>query len=193
MVVSSGSGETEALPEVIGRAERGDGDAFAELYRRFSRRIQSLCFHLLGSREDAEDATSEVFLKMRGSLNRYDRSSPFPPWALSIATHHCLDRLRRRRRERRLFEADPAETSTAEASLSPLGELLVDEERGKLAQALAALPDRYRVPLVLRYQAEMSYDQIGTQIGMTPEQVGVALFRGKQRLRRALTPGSGKP
>ena len=190
MVASSASGEPEALSEVLERAARGEGEAFGELYRRFSRRVLGLCFHLLGSREDAEDATSEVFLKVRGALHRYDPSSPFRPWVLSIATNHCLDGLRRRRREGRLFEPDGDDATAPASGLSPLAELLADEERSRLTQALAALPERFRVPLALRYHAEMSYDEIATRLVISREQVGVALFRGKERLRRALDPSA---
>ncbi len=185
MVASSGSAEPEALAEVLARAERGESEAFGELYRRFSRRVFGLCFHLLGSREDAEDATSEVFLKVRGSFGRYDRSFAFPAWVTSIATNHCLDRLRRRSRESRLFEPE-AEQPPPGSGLSPLTELLADEQRATLARALAALPERYRIPLALRYHAEMSYGEIASRLGVTREQVGIALFRGKERLRRAL-------
>jgi RNA polymerase sigma-70 factor (ECF subfamily) len=192
MVASSGRGEPEALSAVVERAERGEGEAFGEIYGRFSRRVFGLCFHLLGSREDAEDATSEVFLKVRGALSRYDNSIPFGAWATSIATNQCLDRLRRRGREQRLFEPEPDETSIPAAGLSPLAELLAEEQRDTLARALAALPEHYRIPLALRYHAEMSYGEIATRLGVTREQVGVALFRGKERLRRALSP-EGQP
>lgn len=193
MVASSGSGEPEALSEVVARAARGEGEAFGELYRRFSRRVFGLCFHLLGSREDAEDATSEVFLKVRGAFHRYDSSLPFGSWALGIATNHCLDRLRRRRREGRLFESEPEETIAPATGLSPLAELLAEEDRSRLVHALAALPEGYRIPLALRYHAEMSYAEIADRLGTTREQVGVSLFRAKERLRRALTPGSPAP
>jgi RNA polymerase sigma-70 factor (ECF subfamily) len=191
MVASSGSAEPEALALVLARAERGESEAFGELYRRFSRRVFGLCFHLLGSREDAEDATSEVFLKVRASFGRYDRSFAFPAWVTSIATNHCLDRLRRRSRESRLFEPDSDRPVTTGRGLSPHTELLADEQRATLARALAALPERYRVPLALRYHAEMSYGEIASRLGVTREQVGIALFRGKERLRRAL--GEGEP
>jgi RNA polymerase sigma-70 factor (ECF subfamily) len=187
MVASSGSADFEALSEVITRAERGEGEAFGEIYRRFSRRIFSLSLHLLGSREDAEDATSEVFLKVRGALGRYDHSVPFGAWALSIAAHHCLDRLRRRRREGRLFEPEADDALPVSPAASPLAELMADEERSAVARALKALPERYRLPLVLRYHAEMSYLDIAERLGTTREQVGIALFRGKERLRRALS------
>jgi RNA polymerase sigma-70 factor (ECF subfamily) len=191
MVASSGSAEPEALALVLARAERGESEAFGELYRRFSRRVFGLCFHLLGSREDAEDATSEVFLKVRASFGRYDRSFAFPAWVTSIATNHCLDRLRRRSRESRLFEPDSDRPVATGRGLSPLTELLADEQRATLARALAALPERYRVPLALRSHAEMSYGEIASRLGVTREQVGIALFRGKERLRRAL--GEGEP
>jgi RNA polymerase sigma-70 factor (ECF subfamily) len=187
MVASSGSAEPDALAEVIARAQRGEGEAFGELYGRFSRRVFGLSLHLLGSREDAEDATSEVFLKMRGALGRYDHAVPFVPWAMAITANHCLDRLRRRRREGRIFEREAEEEVAQEASPtpSPLSEVIDEEQRSAVARALRALPERYRVPLALRYYAEMSYAEIAERLGTTHDQVGVALFRAKERLRRA--------
>jgi RNA polymerase sigma-70 factor (ECF subfamily) len=191
MVASSGRAGPDALSEVLERAKRGEGEAFGELYRAFSRRVFGLSLHLLGSREDAEDATSEVFLKVRGALSRYDPSVPFGAWAMSITTNHCLDRLRRRRRERRLFELEPVDAAPPAAGPSPLAELMDEEQRSAVSRALRALPDRYRVALVLRYHAEMSYGEIAERLGATRDQVGVALFRGKERLRRALA-GEGR-
>ena len=187
MVAGSVSGEDALLHDVLDRAQQGDGEAFGELYRRFSRRIFGLCLHLLGAREEAEDAAAEVFLRVRAALSRYDESVPLGAWLTRIATNHCVDRLRRRRRESRLFSADPEETLDARASEpSPLAEIMAEEERTALAAAVAALPDRYRVPLALRYYAEMTYDDIAERLGQTRQEVATSLFRAKQRLRRAL-------
>ena len=191
-MAESGNADNGALPELLGRAGRGDGDAFGEVYRRFSPRVFGLCLHLLGSREDAEDATSEVFLRVRAALDRYDRSVPFGAWARSIATNHCLDRLRRRSRETRLFDAELHEDAVTAGGPSPLEEVMAEEERGALLSALAALPDRYRVPLALRYHAELTYAEIARQLGLTREAVAVNLFRAKQRLRRALMQRTGE-
>jgi len=191
-VAESGNADNGALPELLGRAGRGDGEAFGEVYRRFSPRVFGLCLHLLGSREDAEDATSEVFLRVRAALNGYDRSVPFGAWASSIATNHCLDRLRRRSREIRLFDAEPIDDAATAAGPSPLEELMAEEERGTLLRALAALPDRYRVPIALRYHAELTYAEIADRLGLTREAVAVNLFRAKQKLRRALVRRPGE-
>jgi RNA polymerase sigma factor (sigma-70 family) len=64
-------------------------------------------------------------------------------------------------------------------------------DRAAVASALATLPDRYRVPLALRYYAEMSYDEIAERLGQTRQQVATGLFRAKQCLRRALARRRG--
>jgi RNA polymerase sigma-70 factor (ECF subfamily) len=188
MVADSGSGGDAALPEVVDRVGRGDAEAFGELYRLLAGRVRGLCLHLLGSREDAEDATSEVFLRVRVALGRYDRSVPFGAWLTSIATNLCIDRLRRRGREGRLFDPEPP-SEAADSQPSPLSELMAHEERAALGRAVAELPERYRVPLALRYYGEMSYDEIAARLGLTREQVAINLFRAKQRLRQALARG----
>jgi RNA polymerase sigma-70 factor (ECF subfamily) len=185
-MVAGSSPDDPELAEVIQRAREGDGEAFGGLYRRFSRRVLGLCLHLLGSREEAEDAASEVFLKVRAAIGRYDPSLPFRPWLIGIATKHCLDRLRRRRREQRLFEAEPEVPAGAtEPGPSPLAELLEEEGRAALRTAVAALPERYRLALALRYFAEMSYDEMAARLGWSRQRVAVTLFRAKQMLRRA--------
>jgi RNA polymerase sigma-70 factor (ECF subfamily) len=194
MVAGSVSAEDAPLHDVLDRAQRGDGEAFGELYRRFSRRVFGLCLHLLGAREEAEDAAAEVFLRVRAALSRYDRSVPLGAWLTKIATNHCVDRLRRRRRETRLFASEPEEAVEARASdPSPLAEIMAEEERATLAAAVAALPDRYRVPLALRYYAEMTYDDIAERLGQSRQEVATTLFRAKQRLRRALAPATEAP
>ena len=183
----AGSPAEDAVPaETVRRARQGDGDAFGELYRCFHRRVLGLCLHLLGNREDAEDATGEVFLRLRTALERYDDALPFRPWLTGVAARHCLDRLRRRRRERRIFETEREEPAPAgEPAASPLAILVAEEDRAAVASAIAALPEQQRVPLVLRYYGEMSYEEIAVRLDWTRTRVAVGLFRAKQRLRRA--------
>jgi RNA polymerase sigma-70 factor (ECF subfamily) len=180
-MVADNTAEDAVPAEVIRHAREGDSEALGD------RRVLGLCLHLLGKREDAEDATSEVFLKLRTALGRYDDALPFRPWLTGVAAKHCLDRLRRRRREQRLFETEREEPAAiVEPACSPLAGLLAEEGRGALVAAIAALPERQRVPLVLRYHGELSYDEIAKRLDWTRQRVAVSLFRAKQNLRRAL-------
>jgi RNA polymerase sigma-70 factor (ECF subfamily) len=131
-----------------------------------------------------------VFLRAREAIASYDPRRAFRSWLLAIASHHCIDRLRRRALEGRLFEpADLAEDTLPEAGPTPLGSALLRERRDQLFAALDALAPRQRAPLVLRYFAELSYDEIAALLGVSTREVGVLLFRAKLRLREALRGG----
>jgi len=175
------------------RARSGDGEAFGALFRTFERDVIRLCTHLLGSADEAEDATSEAFLRARRSLDGYDASQPFRRWLLSIAAHHAIDRLRRHATEKRLFHpTEPDVEATPAPGMSPLhGEL--NAERGRQVRtAVDALPDRYRAPLVLRYYADLDYESIAAQLDISRGQVATLLYRGRQRLRGLLQDAAGE-
>jgi RNA polymerase sigma-70 factor (ECF subfamily) len=178
---------------VIERARGHDDEALGEIYRRYVRRVFGLCRYMLESRESAEDATGEVFLKLQRSIESYDSSIPFPRWLLRVAGNQCIDVLRRRRRGRRMIvevEDGAAVMEATSSELSPLGAVISKEERVKVRDAIARLPENYRMPLVLRYYSELSYDEIAQQLGLEKNNVAALIFRGKQELRRRLAPRS---
>src|SRR5438132_13199828 len=115
------------LESVIERARGHDAEALGEIYRRYVRRVFGLCRYMLDSRESAEDATSEVFLKLQRSIESYDGSIPFPRWLLRVAGNQCIDALRRQRRGRRVIvevEDGAAVIEAASPDPSPLGAVI---------------------------------------------------------------------
>jgi RNA polymerase sigma-70 factor, ECF subfamily len=177
------------LESVIERARGHDAEALGEIYRRYVRRVFGLCRYMLDSRERAEDATGEVFLKLQRSIESYDGSIPFPRWLLRVAGNQCIDALRRQRRGRQVIVnvddgATVAEAVSAEPS--PLGAVMRKEERAQVRDAIARLPENYRLPLVLRYYSELSYDEIAQQLDLRRNYVAALIFRAKQELRRRL-------
>ena len=181
--------EAPDLENVIERARGHDAEALEEIYGRYVRRVFGLCHYMLDSRESAEDATSEVFLKLQRSIDSYDGSIPFPRWLLRVAGNQCIDALRRRQRGRQVIvEVEDATVLEAPSSeLSPLGAVIRTEERTQVRDAIARLPMNYRVPLVLRYFSELSYDEIAAQLNLQRNYVAALIFRAKQELRRKLT------
>ncbi len=177
------------LESVIERAQGHDAEALGEIYRLYGRRVFGLCRYMLESRESAEDATSEVFLKLQRSVESYDGSIPFLNWLLRVASNQCIDVLRRRKRGRLVFveveEGVALEAASSEPS--PLSAVLSTEERAQVRDAIAGLPENYRIPLVLRYYGELSYDEIAHQLGLQRNYVAALLFRAKQELRRKLS------
>src|SRR5690606_20950948 len=160
-----------------------------QLYRSHYRRVHGLCRQLLGRGGSAEDAAQEAFMRAYRAFDRYDPAQPFSAWIMSIASRHCIDVVRRRAKEARLFHDGGVgllEPESGEASA--LDALLSSERAAELKAAIDALPDKQRIPLVLAYYRDASYDEIGAALGITRSHVGVLILRAKQALRRQMLP-----
>ena len=176
---------------VVKTTESGESAAgfeFDETYRTHYRRILALCRYLLKSVYEAEDAAQEVFLRAYRNRSTIDESKSPLNWLLKTATNHCLDRLRRRRREVLFYEsADPDQVGPSRVSEDTL-EIMVRTEKGdRVRSAIQSLPDRYRVPLVLAYYNEFTYDEIGHALDLNRNTVATLIFRARKRLREELS------
>jgi RNA polymerase sigma factor (sigma-70 family) len=181
------------LAQLLSQVRAGNADAWGDLYTRHAPAIFRFCRRVLPAREDAEDATMEIFMKVRQKIGSYDSSKPFIAWLYKVAANHCWDMLRRRRIRQNLETGD-VETMPLEHPDPGQLERLIDEHAGKEVRAgLARLPDRARLALTLRYFAEMSYDEIAETLGVRREFVGVLLLRARHQLRAALSSGGQLP
>ena len=175
------------IRELIDAAQKGDGDAFGTLFAHFEPDVARVCRRLLQSADEARDAAHETFLRARQGLHQYDPSRPFRPWLMAVASHHALDRLRRRRTERDLFQPHAEDDrASADPAPSPLQGEIDAERRRRVLAAIDTLPDRYRAPLVLRYYSELDYEAIGEVLEVSRGQVGSLLHRARVLLRRQL-------
>ena len=175
--------QTELVTRVM-RVRAGEADAWGELYQELAPSVFRLCRRTLPTREDAEDATTEIFLKVRAKLVQYDIERPFRPWLFKLAANHCWDELRRRRHHVEIGDLDSLGAENPEPS--PLARLLTKQKRQDVRAGLAKLNDRDRLALAMRYYAELSYDEIADVLGVTSTVVGVLLLRARRRLRLLL-------
>src|SRR5215468_3625076 len=181
----SAPGITEPT-EAIARARAGDAEAWGELYREYAPAIFRFCRRALPTREDAEDATMEVFVKVNNKLNQYDSSRPFSSWLYKVAANHCWDLLRRRK-IRQDKETEDLENVPLEHPDANQLEKLIEQRTGEeVRRALDKLGSRARMALVMRYYSDMSYDEIADALGVRRAFVGVVLLRARHELRQAL-------
>lgn len=160
--------------------------AFEILYKEYYVRIFGLCRRLLNSTELAEDAAQETFMRAYKSFRKYNPDQPFWQWIATIANNHCIDVLRARNRTDALFGDEEAEAAELEGPDEPARAALAQEDAERIALAIAGLPDRYRVPLVLAYYSDLSYDEIAEQMSVAKSHVGVLLLRARRKLREHL-------
>jgi RNA polymerase sigma-70 factor, ECF subfamily len=175
------------LVEMLSQVRAGDTEAWGELYRRFAPAIFRFCRRLLPVREDAEDATTEIFVKVRQKIGTYDSSRPFTAWLYKVASNHCWDTLRRRRIRQDLETGDLEMLPLEHPDPGQLERLEREHTSKEVRASLAELPDRARMALVLRYYADMSYEEIADTLGVRRAFVGVLLLRARHQLRDQLS------
>jgi RNA polymerase sigma-70 factor, ECF subfamily len=162
-------------------------EVLSALYTNHYRYVLRVCRGFFRQPEDAEDAAEEVFLKLYKVLHQKDHAVPFRPWVSRVAGHHCIDKLRKKQRERSaaLEEAKVSDV-VDHAAPSVLTELLRKETESRVRRELARLPERHRRALILRYYKRMSYSEIARTLNTRQAAIRVMMFRAKGYLRRNL-------
>jgi RNA polymerase sigma-70 factor, ECF subfamily len=187
---AAGTPAASAPSESRGQDPAGRPPSFDALYRQHYPRVLGLCRRLLRHAAQAEDATQEVFMRAYRAFRDYDGAQPFAPWVLKIASNYCVDVVRRRAREAEVFGSEEAELRDVESDdPGAVTALISAENAAEVRAAMDRLPDKHRVPLVLAYYNESSYDDIAATLDITRNHVGVLILRGKQALRRELLGG----
>jgi RNA polymerase sigma-70 factor (ECF subfamily) len=166
----------------LDKARAGDRKAFGHLVEAYQRPVFNLTYRMLGDPEEAADAAQEAFLRAYTRLHQYNPDHKFSTWLFSIANHHCIDRLRKRRVTVLPLDETPLVFSLSNETPQP-EEYLLTKERSKELQALLdQLEPEYRTPLILRYWHDCSYQEIADSMEISLAAVKSRLFRARQKL-----------
>lgn len=183
--------------QLVLKCREGSEEAYHLLLSRYEGYIYSLCYRFTNHREDALELTQEALLKTVTGLDSYQANRPFKPWLRQVVINVCLNFLRRRAPGMlsldKAFEEEFSLTGTlAEKDKSdPLAQVEWLEIQDALRIALQRLPPPFRLVLTLRHQEEMSYQEIAASTGLPIGTVKTYLFRGRIKLRKALSNAYG--
>jgi RNA polymerase sigma-70 factor (ECF subfamily) len=169
--------------EWLVRAIEGNDEAFARLVELYQKPVYNLCYRMLGTPGDAEDAAQETFLRAYRNLRRYDPKRSFATWLLSIASHHCIDQLRKRRFN--AFSMDDEENTWLEPpdpGMEPEAVVSVQEKQMQVQALLENLSPKDRAAVVMRYWYEYSYEEIAQELSLTVSSVKSRLHRSRREL-----------
>jgi len=159
---------------LVRAAQRGDREAYAELYRRFGRFVHAILLARV-SHDTAADLAQDVFLQGWTRIGALRDAAAFPSWVGAIARRRATDHLRRSPSEVEL-EDRHASREAPDITL----------EAGRAMAAIRALPEAYRETLALRLVEGYSGTEIAALTGLTPDSVRVNLHRGFKLLRERL-------
>ena len=175
-----------SVAERVDQARAGNAEAWGELYRQYAPAIFRFCRRTMPTREDAEDATMDIFIKVRQKLSQYDSTRPFSAWLYTVAANHCWDLLRRRKSRQDLESGEIEDMPLEHPDPGQLEQLIEQRTNQEVRRALDKLPARSRMALVLRYYSDMTYDEIAETLGVRRTFVGVVLLRARHQRRDAL-------
>lgn len=160
----------------------GDPTAFAALVDRHARVCLRFATRMLGSREDAEEATQETFLRAYRALARYDERTSFRTWLMSILANRCRTTLlhRRRRAARLVLDGDAVAQASQESSAAET------ELRDAIERALCQLEPAQREAFLLRHVEQLSYEEMAIVTGAGISALKMRVRRACERLQRLL-------
>jgi RNA polymerase sigma-70 factor (ECF subfamily) len=169
---------------LIQQVRAGDQGAYASLVEHYQKPVYHLCLRMLGDPGDAEDAAQETFLRAYLQLATYDAGRSFKTWLMAIASHYCIDRLRRKRAKLLSLDDEPLVQVLGLRCAAPLPDemALADERAGRMQRALTQLPQETRKVVTLRYWGDYTCEEIAEVTGTTVNAVKSRLHRGRAAL-----------
>lgn len=172
--------------ELVKRCQ-ADQAAFEELLRRYKRAVFAYAVAVTGSRQDAEEVTQDVFVKMFRAAHRFNSQYSFTTWLYKIASNTCKNKLRSRRHPAALsLDDEESQIITVSRDPDPLAVYRRNMEIDGVRRVIESLPPRYREVLYLRYVQGLSYREIADVLGLSMGNVEARIFRGKEKVREKL-------
>jgi len=168
--------------ELAARAQGGDRAAFGTLFERYAAQARRVARAVLGDPDDADDAAQDAFLSALVKLGQYDRRRPFGPWLMRIVANAATDR----RRRRAVRQAEPLDAGLAAGGPRPDAEAERRALNARLREALAELPARRRLAVVLFDVEGYSHAEIGEILGIPEGTVRSEVFHARRKLRELL-------
>lgn len=168
--------------ELLTRVLEGDHDAFNQIMRNHEDRVFSVCLRIVGEREQALDATQETFLTAFRKAGQFKGDSALGTWIYRIAVNTCYDHLRKQKRRR----ADPIPDHLDPADHAAEDAVESAGLRPEIQRALAAIPEDFRVAVVLSDIEGMGLPAIADLLRVPVGTIKSRIFRGRRLLAREL-------
>lgn len=172
------------------KCRQRDAEAFAVLVDRYQVRVFGYVRRMVGTIEDAEDISQEVFVRAFQGIDRFDGRASITTWLFRIANNLCIDRQRRLKRrpvETSLESSvDSTHRALEDARWDPEGHAIVGELGECIERAVAEMSEKLKTVLLLHDKEELSYEQIADIMSVPVGTVKSRLFLARGQLQRAL-------
>jgi RNA polymerase sigma-70 factor (ECF subfamily) len=170
--------------QAISAVLTGDVNAFAVLVERYQKPIYNLMYRMTGSQADALDLAQETFIKAYEKLDRFNTGKKFFPWLYTIGMNHARNFLRRARLEPQPVREEWEEDGRVDHPGEEEERLCLRLDHQRIQQALLEIPPDYREAVLLRYQEELSMEDVAAALQLSVSGAKMRVHRGLDKLRR---------
>lgn len=177
--------------KLIEAFRKGDEKAFEEIVRRYQRQVANIIYLTLGNREEVDDLSQEVFVRVFRSLDRFEFDSSLYSWIYRIAVNLCIDEIRKKK-IRKLIPLDfltekKLENEKRHKETTTGSDVLLRKEKKEvILDALSQLSPIHRTVILLREYQDLSYGEIAKTLRISPQAVKSRIFRARDELRELL-------
>lgn len=177
-------------PELIDRCKSGDEEAWKELVAATHQEVFTLCLRILNNRDDAAEATQDVYLKVWRSLRGFRGEARFTTWLYRVAANTAISKQRSRTRRRsHESEVDDEMLAAMPAGISVEQQAGARVEVHAVEKALGSLPEHYRSAIVLRDVYGYSVEEVAKQLGISETAAKVRVHRARKKLKEMVYGG----
>jgi RNA polymerase sigma-70 factor, ECF subfamily len=189
--------ENQTAGQLVRRCRTGDGAAWEELVRSYGKRVYNICYRFTGSRDDADDLTQDVFIRVYRTLDSYDpEKAAFMTWLATMTRNMLVDHFRKGKYDRITDSIEGTTTDSdegptladqlADVAAPPDASLASRETREQVHQALQKLSPDLREAVILRDLQDMDYKEIAVALKVPEGTVKSRINRGRTELARIL-------
>lgn len=167
----------------VKRVKQGRKNDFAHIIKKYKDPIYYFILKMVRNEDDAMDLAQEAFIKAYNGLSGYEEAYSFKSWLYTIASHHTIDFLRRKKQRK---EADLLDTDHDKEYVPMIDSLIKDETLQRLDREIERLPENYRMVILLKHKEELSIEEIATVMDVPEGTVKVWLHRARNQLKRRM-------
>ncbi len=178
--------------ELITKIKHGDQNAFKQLFEQYKDYVYNICYRMSGNREEAEDTTQDVFIKIFHAIGKFRGEAKLSSWIYRVAVNTCLKKERRKKltnlmsleflfQDKEIFQPVSPEDS-------PDQQMETSETEQIVQQAIRHLPARQKTAIILHRYEHLSYTEIASVMEISLSAVESLLHRAKENLSEKLIP-----
>ena len=183
--------KTEEDFTLIRQFQQGHERSFEDLVKRYERQVGNIIYLTLGGREEIQDLTQEVFIRVYKALPKFEFDSSFFSWVYRITMNLCIDEIRRRKIKRVLSleflsEATLEREKKSKGIATASDDVMAQERKSVILSALQRLSTEQRQIVIMREYEDLSYNEIAETLNISLQAVKSRLFRAREELRELL-------